>query len=33
MKTYSAVVEKDTETGLFVAYVAGFSGAHTTARH
>ena len=29
MKTYTAVVERDTETGLFVGYVPGFSGAHS----
>lgn len=29
MKTFTAVVERDTETGLFVGYVPGFSGAHS----
>lgn len=29
MKTYTAIVEKCTETGLFVGYVPGFPGAHT----
>lgn len=29
MRTFSAVVERDVETGLFVAYVPGFAGAHT----
>ena len=29
MKTYTAVVERDTETGLFVGYVPGFAGAHS----
>ena len=32
MKTYTAVVEKCPETGLFVGYVPGFAGAHTQAR-
>lgn len=31
MKTYTAVVEKCADTGLFVGYVAGFPGAHTQA--
>jgi predicted RNase H-like HicB family nuclease len=30
MRSYTAVVEKDTETGLYVAHVPGFPGAHTT---
>ncbi len=30
MRSYTAVVEKDAETGLYVAYVPGFPGAHTT---
>jgi len=29
MKTYTAVVEKDQETGLYVGYVPGFTGAHS----
>lgn len=29
MKTFTAVVEKCTDTGLFVGYVPGFPGAHT----
>jgi predicted RNase H-like HicB family nuclease len=29
MKTYTAVVERDSETGLFVGYVPGFAGAHS----
>jgi len=29
MKTFIAVVERDRETGLFVGYVPGFSGAHS----
>jgi predicted RNase H-like HicB family nuclease len=31
MKTFTAVVEKCPETGLFVGYVPGFPGAHTQA--
>jgi predicted RNase H-like HicB family nuclease len=29
MKTFTAVVEKCADTGLFVGYVPGFPGAHT----
>ena len=29
MRTFTAVVERDTETGLFVGYVPGFPGAHS----
>lgn len=29
MKTFTAVVEKDIDTGLFVGYVPGFPGAHS----
>ena len=29
MRTYTAVVEKDAETGLYVGYVPGFPGAHS----
>ena len=29
MRRYTAVVERDTETGLLVGYVPGFSGAHS----
>ncbi|MBC8028660.1 MAG: type II toxin-antitoxin system HicB family antitoxin [Pyrinomonadaceae bacterium] len=29
MKTFTAVVEKCVETGLYVGYVPGFSGAHS----
>lgn len=29
MKTYTAVVERDTTTGLLVGYVPGFPGAHS----
>lgn len=31
MKTYTAVIEKCHETGLYVGYVPGFAGAHTQA--
>jgi len=31
MKTYTAVVEKCAETGLYVGYVPGFPGAHSQA--
>lgn len=29
MKTFTAIIEKDRETGLYVGYVPGFSGAHS----
>jgi predicted RNase H-like HicB family nuclease len=29
MKTYTAVIEKCTETGLYVGYVPGVPGAHS----
>lgn len=29
MRTYTAVVERDPETGLYVGYVPGFPGAHS----
>lgn len=29
MHTYTAVVERDADTGLFVGYVPGFPGAHS----
>ena len=29
MRTFTAVVERDPETKLFVGYVPGFSGAHS----
>lgn len=29
MRTYTAVIEKCPETGLFVGYVPGFPGAHS----
>ncbi len=32
MKTYTAVVEKCSDTGLYVGYVPGFPGAHTQAK-
>jgi predicted RNase H-like HicB family nuclease len=28
-KTYTAVIERDAETGLYVGFVPGFPGAHT----
>ncbi len=31
MKTYTAVVERCTETGLYVGFVPGFAGAHSQA--
>lgn len=31
MHTYTAVIERDMETGLFVGYVPGFPGAHSQA--
>lgn len=31
MKTYTAVVEKCPDTGLYIGYVPGFPGAHTQA--
>lgn len=31
MKSYTAVIERDPETGLFVGYVPGFPGAHSQA--
>ena len=32
MQTFTAVVERCPDTGLYVGYVPGFSGAHTQAR-
>lgn len=29
MKTFTAVVERDADTGLFVGWVPGFPGAHS----
>ncbi len=31
MKQYTAVVERDADTGLYVGYVPGFPGAYTAA--
>lgn len=31
VKTYTAVVERCAETGLYVGYIPGFPGAHTQA--
>jgi predicted RNase H-like HicB family nuclease len=31
MKQYTAVVERDSDTGLYVGYVPGLPGAHTQA--
>jgi predicted RNase H-like HicB family nuclease len=31
MKQYTAVVERDPETGLYVGYIPGFPGAHSQA--
>ncbi len=31
MRTFTAVVERDSVTGLLVGYVPGFSGAHSQA--
>jgi predicted RNase H-like HicB family nuclease len=31
MRTYTAVVERDPQTGLLVGYVPGFPGAHSQA--
>jgi predicted RNase H-like HicB family nuclease len=31
MKVYSAVIERDPQTGLFVGFVPGFPGAHSQA--
>ena len=33
MRTFTAVIEKCTDTGLFVGYVPGFPGAHTQGRN
>lgn len=29
MRTYSAVIERDSQTGLYVGYVPGWPGAHS----
>jgi predicted RNase H-like HicB family nuclease len=31
MKSYTAVVERDSDTGLYVGYIPGFPGAHSQA--
>ena len=31
MREFTAVVEKDSDTGLYVGYVPGFPGAHSQA--
>ena len=31
MKTFTAIVQRDPDTGLYVGYVPGFPGAHTQA--
>ncbi len=31
MRTFSAVIERDPDTGLFVGFVPGFPGAHSQA--
>lgn len=31
MRTFTAVVERDPDTGLYVGYVPGFPGAHSQA--
>jgi predicted RNase H-like HicB family nuclease len=31
MRTFTAVVERDPETNLFVGYIPGFAGAHSQA--
>ena len=32
MKTYTAIVERCPDTGLYIGYVPGFPGAHTQAK-
>ncbi len=32
MKTYTAIVERDPDTGVYVGYVSGFRGAHSQAK-
>ncbi|MEM8780223.1 MAG: type II toxin-antitoxin system HicB family antitoxin [Cyanobacteria bacterium P01_G01_bin.49] len=29
MKTFTAIIEKDPDTNLYVGYIPGFSGAHS----
>jgi predicted RNase H-like HicB family nuclease len=31
MRTYTAVVERDPDTGIYVGYIPGWPGAHTQA--
>ncbi|MCX6351118.1 MAG: type II toxin-antitoxin system HicB family antitoxin [Bacteroidetes bacterium] len=31
MNTYTAIIEKDTETGLYVGYIPNIDGAHSQA--
>ena len=31
MKEFTAIIEKDPETGLYIGYVPGFPGAHSQA--
>lgn len=33
MRNFTAVIEKCTDTGLFVGYVPGFPGAHTQGKN
>ena len=33
MRSYTAVVERDTETGLLVGLIPGFRGAHSQGKH
>jgi len=33
MKTFTAVVERCTDTGLYIGYVPGFPGAHTQGKN
>jgi predicted RNase H-like HicB family nuclease len=32
MKNFTAIVERDTETNLYIGYVPGFPGAHSQAK-
>ena len=29
MKTFTAIIERDKDTGLFIGYIPGFPGAHS----
>jgi len=31
MRSYTAIIEKDQDTGLYVGYIPGFPGAHSQA--